>query len=135
MFDHACIYLLIAGSYTPVIFGPLKGPVGWTMCAVVWGAALAGIVLKVFFTGRFVLISTGLYLVMGWACIFIVDVLKEALSEQGLIWLAAGGISYTLGVVFFLWEKLPYNHCIWHLFVLGGSACHYYLITFYIVLS
>lgn len=133
--DHVCIYLLIAGSYTPIIFGPLKGPIGWTLCAAVWGFAMLGIILKIFFTGRFILLSTGLYLLMGWGCIVIVDVLKETLSDQGLWWLGAGGLFYTLGVVFFLWEKLPYNHCIWHLFVLGGSACHYYLITFYIVLN
>lgn len=133
--DHVCIYLLIAGSYTPILFGPLKGPLGWSFCLVIWGIALVGIFLKIFFTGRFVIVSTGLYLLMGWGCIVIVDVLKESLTEQGFLWLASGGICYTLGVIFFLWEKLPYNHSIWHLFVLGGSACHYYAIAFYIVMK
>lgn len=133
--DHVCIYLLIAGSYTPFIFGPLKGSIAWILCLAIWGTAFVGSFLKIFYTGRFVLASTGLYLLMGWGSIFIVDVLKESLSDQGFMWLAAGGISYTLGVIFFLWEKLPFNHCIWHLFVMGGSACHYYVITFYIALK
>lgn len=135
VFDHICIYLLIAGSYTPFIFGPLEGPVGWTLCALVWGSALLGIILKLFYTGRFVLVSTGLYLLMGWGSIMVVDILKESLTEDGFMWLLAGGLSYTLGVIFFLWEKLPYNHSIWHLFVLGGSACHFHVVAYYIVLA
>ena len=132
IFDHVCIYVLIAGCYTPVVFHVLEPLNAWYFTAAIWGVALIGGVLKIFFTGKFVFASTALYLLMGWCCILIFDALKTSLSEQGFIWLALGGLIYTLGVVFYLWEKLPYNHSIWHLCVLGGSSCHYYLIAFHI---
>lgn len=133
--DHACIYLLIAGSYTPFMFGVLEGSISWLVGVIVWVAAAIGIVLKIFFTGRFVLVSTLLYLAMGWQVIAIADLLLATLPAQGFAWLIAGGISYSVGVLFFLRESMPYNHGIWHLFVLGGSVCHYCAITFYIVLK
>ena len=128
--DHICIYLLIAGSYTPLLFGPLREEVGISLCIAIWGSAALGIILKVFYTGRFVMLSTALYLVMGWSSVVIFDPLRNTLSDQALIWLFAGGLFYTFGVIFFLWESLPYNHSIWHLFVIGGSACHYCSIMF-----
>lgn len=131
-FDYICIYLLIAGSYTPFIFGPLKGTVGLTVCAVVWSTAFFGIILKIFYVGRFIVLSTILFLLMGWGSILIMDAIKESLAGNGFAWFLAGGISYTIGVVFFLWDSLPFNHSIWHLFVIGGSACHFHVITFYI---
>lgn len=123
--DHICIYLLIAGSYTPLLFGPLREEVGLPLCFIIWGFAAIGIILKVFFTGRFVIMSTALYLFMGWLAIIIFDPLINTLSDLALMWLLAGGLFYTFGVAFFLWERLPYNHSIWHVFVIGGSLCHY----------
>lgn len=132
--DHSCIYLLIAGSYTPFIFGVLEGSVSWIIGVVVWTAAIAGVIVKIFYTGRFVVFSTLLYLAMGWQVIIVADTLLGSLPFEGFAWLIAGGLSYTIGVLFFLRESMPYNHSIWHLFVLGGSACHYCSITFYVLL-
>jgi hemolysin III len=123
--DHVCIYLLIAGSYTPFMLLGLKGTWGWTFFGIAWGIALAGMALKIFFTGKFPKISTGTYLAMSWMIVLAIKPLAAALPFWGMAWLVAGGISYTLGVVFFMWEKLPYNHAVWHLFTLGGSACHF----------
>ena len=131
--DHAAIYLLIAGSYTPVMLVSLKGTWGWTLLCVVWSLALAGIVIKTVFPGRKDhWISTALYIVMGWLILFALGPLIRALPSAGVAWLVAGGVSYTFGVVFFAWRKLRYHHAIWHLFVLGGSACHVVAVWFYV---
>lgn len=132
--DHACIYLLIAGSYTPIMLISLRGPWGWTLLCIVWSMALAGIIIKFFLPGKKDhWISTALYLLMGWLAIIAIGPLIRALPPAGLAWIVAGGVSYTLGVVFFLWRNLPYHHAIWHLFVLGGSACHVAAIWLHVI--
>jgi len=123
--DHACIYLLIAGSYTPFTLITLKGPWGWSLFAAVWSMALAGVLLKTLGKGRKDhWLSTALYLVMGWLVLFAIVPLVRNLPAAGIAWLVAGGLAYTVGVVFFAWRRLPFNHAVWHLFVLAGSVCH-----------
>jgi hemolysin III len=123
--DHVCIYLLIAGSYTPFTLITLKGPWGWSLFAAVWSMALAGVLLKTLGKGRKDhWLSTALYLLMGWLVLFAIGPLARTLPFAGMAWLVAGGLAYTLGVVFFAWRSLPFNHAIWHLFVLAGSVCH-----------
>ena len=124
-FDHAAIFLLIAGTYTPFMLVTLRGPWGWSLFGVVWGLAAAGVVLKFWFAGRFNLVSTLIYLGMGWLVLIAIKPLIAALPAAGLGWLVAGGVCYSGGTVFYLWEKLPYNHAIWHVFVLAGSVCHW----------
>lgn len=131
--DHACIYLLIAGSYTPVMLISLRGPWGWSLLCIVWAMALAGVIIKTVLPGRKDhWISTALYIVMGWLAVIAIGPLIKALPPAGVAWLVAGGLSYTFGVIFFAWRKLPYHHAIWHLFVLGGSACHVAAIWLYV---
>jgi len=130
--DHIGIYLLIAGSYTPFTLISLRGGVGWALFIAVWVMALAGIVFKVFYIGRFGALSVIGYLAMGWLILFALNAVLESIPTGGILLLAAGGFSYTVGVVFFLWEALPYNHAIWHLFVLGGSVTHYVAVVFHV---
>jgi len=130
--DHAAIYLLIAGTYTPVALVALDGRWGWALFAVVWTLAAAGCVFKVFCTGRFERASTALYLGMGWLAVAALGPITAALPPPALGWLLAGGLAYSGGVVFFVWERLPYNHAVWHGFVLAGSACHYVAIAGYV---
>lgn len=122
--DHACIYLLIAGTYTPFTLGPLRGPWGWSLFALIWILAIAGVIFKLFYTGRFNRLSTFLYVAMGWIVIVAAGPMLEALSLTTIGWLIAGGISYTAGTYFYLNKNMEYAHAIWHLFVLGGSVCH-----------
>ena len=133
IFDHAAIFLLIAGTYTPFALVTLRGPWGWTILGVVWGLAIAGIILKLFFTGRYNLLSTIIYIVMGWLIIIAIKPLVAALPFEGLMWLLAGGLSYTVGAVFFLLNKMPYNHAIFHVFVVAGSACHFVAVFWYVL--
>lgn len=123
--DHAAIYLLIAGTYTPFLLIGLRGVLGWTLLGVVWGLALLGVAFKTVFIGRYEKLSTIGYVLMGWLSVLGFKQLMATIPLAGVVWLGVGGLVYTLGVVFFVWEKLPYNHAIWHLFVLGGSACHF----------
>lgn len=122
--DHACIYLLIAGTYTPYTMGALRGAWGWGLFSVIWSLAIAGVVFKLFFTGRFNIIATLLYVAMGWLVVVALAPMMEALEARTLFFLFAGGISYTVGVLFYLRKSMPYSHGIWHLFVLGGSILH-----------
>lgn len=123
--DHACIYLLIAGSYTPFTLITLRGPWGWSLFAAVWTLAIAGVLIKTLGKGKKDhWISTALYLVMGWLILLAIAPLLRAMPVAGVLWLVAGGLAYSLGVVFYAWKRLPFNHAIWHLFVLGGSVCH-----------
>ena len=131
--DHSAIYLLIAGTYTPILLVTLHGAWGWTLFGIIWGLALGGLIFKFFFTGRFEYASTIIYLGMGWLAIVAIKPIYHALPADGLAWLAAGGLSYTLGVVFYMWDRLHFGHAIWHLFVLGGSICHFFLILYYVV--
>lgn len=131
--DHSAIYLLIAGTYTPFTLVPLHGVLGWTIFGLVWGFAVIGIGLKVFFTGRFKILSTLCYLGMGWFIVFAIKPLIDTVPALGMTWLLVGGLFYTLGSVFYLWKGLPYNHAIWHLFVLAGSISHFIAVFFYIL--
>ncbi len=122
--DHISRFYLIAGTYTPITLVAMRGNWGWTIFAVVWGLALAGTVFKLFFTGRFTVVSTALYVAMGWIAAAAIVPLFQSVPGQTLVWLFAGGLFYTVGIVFYAWHRLPFNHAIWHLFVLGGTACH-----------
>ena len=123
--DHCAIFLLIAGTYTPFTLVTLRGAWGWTLFGVVWGLAAAGIVFKLFFTGRLRRLSTAIYLGMGWLSVVAARPVLEALSTDTLLWLLAGGLSYTMGTAFYHSRRLPFAHAVWHLFVLAGSACHF----------
>jgi hemolysin III len=132
-FDHSAIYLLIAGTYTPFMLVSLRGPWGWSLFGTIWGIALLGIVLKTTSFGRLPGISLGFYLTMGWIVIIAIKPLLAALDKGGLWLLVLGGLAYTGGVIFYAWEKLPYSHAIWHLFVMAGSAFHFFAILFYVI--
>lgn len=126
IFDHAAIYVLIAGTYTPFCMVTLQGDTGWILLASVWIFALAGVILKLFFTGRYDRLSTAMYIFMGWMVVFAIKPLMDNLPIEGLYWLLAGGISYTIGALLYSLDgKLPYNHAIFHVLVLVGSACHF----------
>lgn len=131
--DHAAIYLLIAGTYTPFTLISLRGPWGWSLFGTIWGMALLGIFLKATMLGKIAGISTAIYLAMGWIVVVAVKPMLGAVEPGGLVLLLLGGLAYSFGVIFYAWEKLPYNHAIWHLFVLAGSACHFFAILFYVI--
>lgn len=131
--DHASIYLLIAGTYTPFLLVSMRGAWGWTLLAVVWGLALLGIGSKTLFTRRFQNPSTWLYILMGWLSVIGLREALVAIPAGSLVLIAVGGVVYTVGVIFYAWKKLPYNHAIWHLFVLGGSVCHYFAVLCYLL--
>ena len=131
--DHATIYILIAGTYTPFTLITLNGWVGWTIFGVSWGMAITGVTLKLFFTGRYNVLSTLMYVFMGWVIIFAVKPLINSLSPEGLFWLVAGGVAYTTGAVIYSIKKIKFNHAIFHLFVLLGSFCHFIAVYFYVL--
>ncbi len=133
LLDHCCIYLLIAGSYTPFALIVLRGSFGNGLFIFAWTFALVGIIMKVFFFQRFPIASVLSYIVMGWVGVLVVQPLFAALGFAPLALVLAGGLAYTIGVIFFAWERLPHNHAIWHLFVLTGSTCHYLAISIYVV--
>ncbi|UYG03924.1 hemolysin III family protein [Halomonas sp. LR3S48] len=126
--DHCAIYLLIAGTYTPFLLVNMRSPTGWTLFAIVWGLALAGIACKLAWPHRFSVLRVAIYLIMGWLIVFASGEMSASLPTAGIALLAAGGITYTLGVIFFAISAIPFNHAIWHLFVLGGSTCHYFAV-------
>lgn len=131
--DHISIYLLIAGTYTPVLLITLEQSKGWLLFYIVWAIAGFGVILKLFFTGKFETFSTLLYLVMGWLIVFDFSTLSSLMASNGLVLLIAGGLAYTVGIVFYAIEKIPYNHVIWHLFVLAGAILHFFMILFFVV--
>ena len=131
-FDHCAIYLLIAGTYTPFLLITLRTPLAITLMAVIWAIALIGIVLKIAFVYRFKRLSLATYLIMGWLSLIAIYPLAMTLATGGLVLLAAGGIVYSIGVVFYVNKRIPYNHAIWHLFVLGGTVLHFLAIYFYV---
>ena len=133
MIDHMAIYLLIAGTYTPFTLLSLRGGWGWSVFGVIWGLALLGIIYKIFFIGRWRGVSVAIYLAMGWMCVIAFKPLIASLSAGGVLWLAAGGLAYTVGVIFYGWKTLPYHHAIWHLFVMAGSTCHFFSVMFYVL--
>jgi len=130
--EHSAIYLLIAGTYTPFTLGILRGAWGWTLFAVVWVLAAAGVAMKAFSRASHPILSTVLYLLMGWIVVIAIDPLLTRMPTAGLLWLLAGGLSYTAGVAFFATDsRLRYGHLVWHLFVMAGTACHYFAILWY----
>jgi len=133
LLDHVAIFLLIAGTYTPFTLGVLRGPLGWTLLALVWGMAILGITLKVVWGFRYKAVSTGMYLAMGWMAVIAVQEVWLRMPVSGIKWLLAGGLAYTVGVVFFVAERMRYNHLAWHLFVLIGSTCHTCAVLWYAI--
>ncbi len=123
--DHCAIYMLIAGTYTPFALIGLSGAVGWWLFGVAWGLAAIGVTFKLFFTGRFKLFSTMVYIGMGWMAVFAIKPMLLRIPPSALVWLLAGGVAYTAGTLFYHNERLRYSHAVWHLFVLAGSACHF----------
>jgi len=129
--DHGAIFLLIAGTYTPFTLGVLRGAWGWTLFGIVWGLAVAGVVLKAVGRPRYPVLSTCLYLGMGWLVLIAVRPLWFRVPHPGLLWLLVGGIAYTAGVAFFAAQRVRYSHFVWHLFVLTGTACHFFAVLWY----
>jgi hemolysin III len=127
-FDHIAIYFLIAGTYTPFALITLGGTQGWVLLALVWGLALAGSIFEVVTRGKRMKIALAFYLLMGWVAVFFIQALAALLSPTGLVLLVLGGLFYTVGAIFYAWKKLPYNHVVWHLFVLAGSFAHFFCI-------
>ena len=130
--DHSSIYLLIAGSYTPITLVALRGPWGWSLFGLIWGMALTGVLINAFALSRLKILSVLSYLMMGWLVVVAIKPLTQTCPQGLILWLLIGGISYTLGTVFYSWKKLPYHHTIWHLFVIGGSTAHFFGMLFYI---
>ena len=131
--DHSAIFLLIAGTYTPFMLVNLRGPWGWSLFAAIWTLAIVGIVLRLVLRGRLHGLVVALYLTMGWLVVIAVKPMLSSVATGGLVLLAAGGLAYTVGVVFYKWRLLPYNHAIWHGFVLLGGALHYFAVLFYVI--
>jgi len=131
--DHAAVYVLIAGTYTPFTLVTLKGAWGWSLFGVVWSLAVFGIVFKSFHVNRFRVFSNVVYLAMGWLIVIAIQPMVQALPLAAIAWLLAGGLLYSFGVLFFAYERLPFGHAVWHLFVMGGSACHFFAIYFYVL--
>jgi len=130
--DHSSIFLLIAGTYTPVTLVPMRGPWGWTMFGLIWAMAIIGIIMKIFLIGKYKVFSLLVYLSMGWLIIIVFKPMLQMVPQGLIIWLFIGGISYTLGIIFYLFKNIPYFHFIWHLFVLGGSISHFFGILLYL---
>ena len=133
VFDHCAIYVLIAGTYTPFTLIGLRGPWGWGLFAAIWTIALAGVVFKLFHTGRFPRLSTALYVAMGWLVVVAIKPMLASIDAWTLGWLLAGGVFYTLGTYFYHRESIPYAHAIWHLFVIAGSVCHFVAVAAQVV--
>ncbi|SCX89630.1 PAQR family membrane homeostasis protein TrhA [Desulfoluna spongiiphila] len=133
--DHIAIYLLIAGTYTPITLGPMRGPWGWTLFGLIWALAFAGIVAKLLFADRFPKLSVLFYAAMGWVVVIAIKPVLASIPRDLFFWLFAGGIAYTAGLAFFFWERLPYNHAVWHVFVLAGSLSHLFGMLFYVTQS
>ncbi len=133
IFDHAAIFILIAGTYTPFALVTLHGFWGWLLLILIWGIAITGVILKLYFTGKYETLSTLLYVIMGWMVIFFIKPLIQYLPEKGLYWLVAGGIFYTIGAIFFSIGKIKYNHAVFHIWVLLGSLAHFIAIYLYVI--
>jgi len=131
--DHASIYVLIAGTYTPFTLVTLNGVTGWILFGISWGLAVSGIILKLFFTGQYNVLSTLMYIFMGWIIVFAIKPLVNNLSVEGLFWLVTGGVAYTIGAILYGIKKIKFNHSIFHVFVLLGSSCHFIAIYFYVL--
>lgn len=128
VFDHSAIYLLIAGTYTPFLLLNLRGAWGWSLLGVIWSLALAGILLKFWFVDHWEHASTAVYVLMGWLVVIATKPVLAQVPSTTLLWLLAGGLCYSTGVIFYAWKRLPYNHAVWHVFVMAGSTCHYFAV-------
>ncbi len=135
IFDHCMIYVLIAGTYTPFTLTSLRGPWGYSLLAIIWTLALCGIVFKLRFAGRFKGLSTAIYIAMGWLVIVAIQPLMMLVPRTAVWWLIAGGLAYTIGVVFYLSKRWPYAHTVWHAFVLAGSVCHFAAVLIQVLAS
>jgi hemolysin III len=133
--DHCCIYLLIAGTYTPFTLVMLRGGWGWTLFGLVWGIAVAGILFRLIFGNRYRPVAVASYVLMGWLCVIAAKPIIAHAPLGAILWIVAGGVAYTSGVFFFASERIPHSHAIWHLFVLGGSVCHYVAVVLYVLPS
>ncbi|NQT23870.1 hemolysin III family protein [candidate division KSB1 bacterium] len=131
--DHSFIYLLIAGTYTPFLLVPLRGGWGWSLFGLIWALAITGIVFKAIFINRMKKLSVVIYILMGWMIMIALKPLLAEIPKAGLWWLAGGGLSYTGGVVFYAMKSVKFSHAVWHLFVLGGSICHFFAILLYVL--
>ncbi|MES9939391.1 MAG: hemolysin III family protein [Candidatus Thiodiazotropha sp. 6PLUC2] len=134
-FDHAAIFLLIAGTYTPFTLVNLRGSWGWTLFGLVWGIALVGVLLEIFRYNRLKWLSLTLYLGLGWLVVIAIKPLIDSVETGGVALLLAGGLCYSLGVIFYIWRRLAYHHAVWHLFVMAGSVLHFFSVFFYVVPS
>ena len=135
VFDHCAIFILIAGTYTPFTLVGLREDGGWWLFAAIWTLAVAGVIFKLFFTGRFKGLSTAIYLGMGWMLVTALGPFLRQVPMDTILWLLAGGLSYTAGTYFYMHKRIPFAHAIWHGFVLGGSACHFVAVTQHVVPS
>lgn len=133
VFDHCAIYLLIAGTYTPFTLVGLRGPTGWWLFGTIWTLALAGVVFKLFYTGRFKRVSTLIYIAMGWLIVVAIKPMLHALAPASLLWLLAGGVAYTFGTFFYMRQQMRWSHAIWHGFVIAGSVCHYVAVLLHLL--
>ncbi|HLA27162.1 MAG TPA: hemolysin III family protein [Syntrophales bacterium] len=131
--DHSCIYLLIAGTYTPFTLITLQGILGRALFGIVWTLAFLGILFQIYFVYRFKILATLAYIIMGWLVVIAIKPLIQLLPAGGMLWLFAGGVAYTGGAVFYLWKSLPFHHAIWHFFVLSGGVCHFIAVMFYVI--
>ncbi|RBW69303.1 PAQR family membrane homeostasis protein TrhA [Bacillus taeanensis] len=131
--DHSSIYFFIAGTYTPFLFLAVKGWLGWTLFGIVWGVAIAGTVFKSFFVKKYLFVSTIGYVLLGWQIVFAWKPLVGTLPHNGVVLLVMGGIFYTVGAVFYVWRGFKFHHAVWHLFVLGGTASHFFAVLFYLL--
>lgn len=132
IFDHSAIYVLIAGTYTPFVLVTIQGALGWTLFGVIWGLAIAGILFKVFFIHKYEAVSLIFYIVMGWLIMAGIKPLYVNLPTEGFVLLVVGGLFYTFGSIFYAWRRIPYNHVIWHIFVMAGSAAMFFSVLFYV---
>lgn len=133
--DHASIYLLIAGTYTPFMLVTIRGPWGWSLFTIIWSLAISGVIFKLFFIHKFELLSTLIYLLMGWLVVIAIKPIYQNLPVEGLAYVIAGGLCYTVGVVFYVWKQLKFSHMLWHLFVLAGSIFHFFAVLFYVIIT
>lgn len=133
IFDHSAIYLLIAGTYTPFALVVLNGWLGWTIFGVIWALAALGVVLTIFFVHRFQKLTTICYVLMGWLIVLCIKPLMDGIGPMGMLWLGIGGLFYSVGAIFYLMKRLPYNHAIWHLFVMAGSAFQFFAVVYYVL--
>ncbi|WLD94843.1 hemolysin III family protein [Alkalihalobacillus sp. AL-G] len=133
IFDHSAIYLFIAGTYTPFLFVVVKGALGWSLFGVVWGIAIFGVFFKAFFVKRFLFISTLIYVVMGWLVVIAWQPLVTTLPDRGMTLFIIGGLIYTVGTIFYVWRAFPYHHAVWHMFVLAGTAVHFFAVLLYVL--